>query len=288
MYRYIFLFALLVSQLISADAIGKIKQIRNDVFVVRDDETLETEKGFELYAKDVIITGEQSKAKLVFNDKTTITIGKTSIFEIENYLFDKTKKSNAKFKAKYGFFSAVTGEIGKVAPDGFALKTKTATIGVRGTAFEGEVSPKSENVQCTQGTIAVSAKGKTIILNEGEKLEIKEELFSPDVEFIGEIFHIDGIAFIINSGKTFVASIGHQLRPKEQLITSYNSTVKLVLIDGTDLELHRNSGFSADYRDGGEEITVLKGAITVKTPKNRDDIKVGQTVFVRNGEFKVK
>lgn len=284
MKKLTLIFTLIVNLPLFA-GIGSIQQIRNDVFVVRDDETLETKEGFELLQRDVIITGEKSKAKLVFEDNTRITVGKNSIFEIQDYLFDKSKNSKASFKAKHGFFSAITGEIGKVAPDSFALKTKTATIGVRGTAFEGEISPSKESVACTKGTIAVSAKGKTIILNEGESLEITEELFKPDVEFIGEIKSIEGVAFIINGEKTFIATVGHQLRPKERLVTSYNSKVKVILVDSAEIELHRNSGFIGDYKDGGETISVLKGAITIKTDKKIGSVKEGESVIVRGGTF---
>jgi len=280
--RLFFLFIFFSSLQLFA-GIGIIKKIRNDVFVIRDDETLETKKGFELLAKDIVITGDKSKAKLVFNDKTKITLGKNSIFEIQNYLFDKSKKSKATFKAKYGFFSAVTGKIGKIAPKNFAFKTKTATIGVRGTAFKGQVTSTHENVACTKGTITVSAKGKTIILNEGESLEITEELFKPDVKFIGEIKAIKGVAFIINEDKTFIASVGHQLRPKEKLVTSYNSRVKVVLIDNTVVELHKNSGFFGDYKNDGEVISVFKGAVTIKAKKKESIVKNGESVIVRGG-----
>ncbi|HIC10206.1 MAG TPA: hypothetical protein EYO61_02445 [Campylobacterales bacterium] len=279
MKRYLIFFL----PLLLFGGIGVIKKIRNDVFVIRNGDTLETKPGFELLSNDIVVTGDKSKAKLVFQDKTKITLGKNSIFEIQKYLFDGTKKSRAKFKAKYGFFNAVTGKIGKVAPDNFALKTKTATIGVRGTEFEGVVSPSKEGVKCVKGTIAVSAKGKTIILNEGESLEITEELFNP--KFIGEIKSIEGVAFVKDGKNIFVASVGHLLRPKEILVAGYDSKVVLELVDKAVVEVHKNSGFIGDFKNGKEKIDVLKGVITIKAKNGEKNFSQGNIVFLKDGKL---
>ena len=269
----------------SDSTIGAIKSMRNNVFVVRNFETMDVSKGFRLLSKDIIITGDKSKAKLRFDDKTLITVGKNSIFEIEDYMFDKTKKSKAKFKAKYGFFSAVTGKIGKLAPDSFKLKTKTATIGVRGTAFEGKINKDGEDVACTKGTISVSAKGKTFILNEGESLEITEEMFEPDVEIVGEIVSVSGTVFLINGSQTFIATKGYQIGLKDQVITSYNSTAEIKLIDNTQVSLLKNSGCRLDYKDGAGKIDILKGTIKFNNQYGYRIASQGETVVIKSGKF---
>jgi len=260
--QYLLVFIMFLSGTAFADnTIGSIKSMRNDVFVVRNFETVDASKGYRLMSKDIIITGDKSKAKLRFDDKTLITVGKNSIFEIENYFFDKTKNSKASFKARHGFFSAVTGEIGKLSPKGFALKTKTATIGVRGTVFEGSVTKDGENVSCVKGTITVSAKGKTFVLNEGESLEIVEEMFEADTEIIGEIISVTGTVFLINGSQTFVATKGYQIGLKDKVISSYNSTAKIKLIDDTKIEIFRNSGCLLDYKNGAGKVNILKGIV---------------------------
>lgn len=278
----IFLLIFIPLTIFASDFIGKIKSLRNDVFVVRNFETLDVEKGFQLKSKDIIITGDKSKAKVVFIDKTLLTVGKNSIFEIEDYMYDKTKKSRAKFKAKYGFFSAVTG---KISPKGFALKTKTATIGVRGTAFEGQITKGKEKVSCTKGTITVSAKGKTFVVDAGQSLEIKEKMFEPDVAIVGEIISVTGRVFLIHGPHTFVATKGYQIGLKDKIITSYNSKAVIKLIDDTKVNLFKNSACRLDYKNGAGKIDVLKGIAELIGVSEKKVLNVGESVLVENGKF---
>lgn len=282
---HIFSFSLLFGE----DIAGNIIQKRGDVFVVRNFETLDIEENYEILSKDIIVTGDGAKAKIKFKDDTLVTVGKNSIFEIEDYFFDKSKNSKMNFKAKNGFFSAVSGQIGKVAPENFALKTKTATIGIRGTAFEGEVSPTKESVSCTKGAIAVSAKGKTIIVNAGETLEIKEELFKADVDVdvdvIGTIKSMEGVIFIIRDGKTFIPSLGENIKPADKIATAHDSKVKIELIEKADLEVLFNSACSLNYENGGEKIEVLKGAVKLISSEKYEYLKSGEKQMVRSGKW---
>jgi hypothetical protein len=284
--RIVFLLLLFKLVILGADYAGTIKSMRGDVFVVRNFETLEASRGYKLLSKDIVITAARSKAKLKFKDGTLISLGKNSIFEIENYMFDKTKKSKAKFRAKYGFFSAVTGKIGKVAPKSFALKTKTATIGVRGTAFKGSITKKGEEVECTKGTITVSAKGKTFVVNAGEKLEINKRMFEPDLDVMGEIVSITGTVFLINKGKTFLATVGQQIRPDDKIVAGYNSMANILLVDKTDITVYKNSGILIDYKNGLDVIKVLKGAVKVKGRSKANIFAQGDAVKMLNGRFK--
>ena len=71
-----------------------------------------------------------------------------------------------------GFFSVVTGKIGKVARKHFRFKTKRATIGIRGTHFEGFVSDTKENIICLKGIIIVHYNVKSAKLHNSELVSI--------------------------------------------------------------------------------------------------------------------
>ncbi len=263
-YSLLFTFSCVV--LFANEPIGELVIKQNDVFVIRNLETVETFQGYKLLSKDIIVTGDQSKAKIEFIDKTVVTVGKSSIFEVENYKFDNKDSADnvANFKVKNGFFSAVTGQIGKISPDKFALKTKTATIGVRGTAFEGDVAPGKESLACTKGSIGVTIKGKTIVVNEGESLEIKNgdfvEPISPNAE-IGNVAVIDGIVFIIRGDNTTVANIGDKIFANDKIVTSYNSSAQIDLIDKNSLKVLKNSGCFLNIKSGKYQIEVVKGFV---------------------------
>ncbi len=137
-------------------SIGKISALNGDISISRDSKLLKATAGTTLEQKDVIKSSKGSTAQIVFNDNTIITVGSATTFKVEEYLFDE-KNPNVKFRVEEGSFKAITGKIGKIAPDKFKLETKTATIGIRGTAFTGNVDAKGNlRVACTRGAITLT------------------------------------------------------------------------------------------------------------------------------------
>ena len=154
-------------------SIGYISAMRGDVLVERNHIKSKAFKGFELESHDIITTSKRGKAQLIFKDRTVIRIGRNSHFKIESYLFDKTKNSKANFRVKRGFFSAITGKIGKLSKKTFKLRTKNSTIGIRGTHFQGLVSKNNEDIACLRGSIYVTIGQQNIDVLAGEILNIK-------------------------------------------------------------------------------------------------------------------
>ena len=119
--------------------------------------------------RPLISTKKDSLTKLIFSDKSSISIGSKSEFSIEGYLFDEQKNSAANFKMRKGVFRAITGKIAKISPDKFKLKTKTVTIGIRGTIFSGVLEREKEEFFCEKGAIYVSSQGKSVDITKGYK-----------------------------------------------------------------------------------------------------------------------
>jgi len=167
MTKIIILFLLTLNLLFAS--VGKLTAIRGDVTVLRETTQMSAFVGMKLEEKDEIITKKASKAQMIFNDKTVITIGKNSSFSIKEYLYEPTsKRSKAKFGASRGFFKAITGAIGKINPEKFSLATRTSTIGIRGTHFFGMMDEDSERIGCTKGAIVVEANGVSVDVLAGE------------------------------------------------------------------------------------------------------------------------
>ena len=145
--------------------IGKIASMRGTCTVKRGSENLNATLGFVLEEKDILNTQKKSKLQIIFKDGSIVTVGKSSVFNIAEYSFDA--KDDSKAKASFGFlkgsFKSITGKIGKIAPDKFKLRTKTATIGIRGTTIVGNQSA----VACTQGAITITANGVTHVVPAG-------------------------------------------------------------------------------------------------------------------------
>jgi hypothetical protein len=99
-----------------------------------------------------------------------VTIGPNSIFVFDAYKFDGKNENQAEMHIEHGFFRSITGQIGKLAPNRFNIKTASTTIGIRGTDFSANVSDKKEIITCHKGTISVTVEKKIYIVEEGEQL----------------------------------------------------------------------------------------------------------------------
>ncbi|MCT7492687.1 FecR family protein [Aliarcobacter cryaerophilus] len=163
MEKIIFMFLLFVSTLFAN--IGTITLLEGEAFVKRGQETLRLNISDSISNNDFIETKTNSKVKITFTDNTIITIGKESSLKIEDYFFDSNNKNSAKteLNVSKGAFHAITGQIGKVNPEKFKLKTKNATIGIRGTEIYGD----QNRVFCTSGAIFVSSFGEIRDIDSG-------------------------------------------------------------------------------------------------------------------------
>jgi len=135
--------------------IGTIMAMSGSASIHRSGSTLSAKSGMSILNGDEITTRSKSRVQVILKDDTTLTIGANSSFEFSKFYFDGTKKSNLRMKANRGFFRAVTGKIGKIAPKRFKVKTLSATIGIRGTDFSGNIMKKREVIRCYSGAISV-------------------------------------------------------------------------------------------------------------------------------------
>lgn len=153
-------------------SIGKVSLLQGEAVASRDQKTISLFNGATLEEHDVITTRENSHIQLIFEDKTVITLGSSSVMDIQEYLND-AQQPKAKFKFNQGTFKTITGEIGKKAPENFNLETKTATIGIRGTTVVGEIGTVSGNgivsdtIGCASGQIIISNAAGSLLLQQG-------------------------------------------------------------------------------------------------------------------------
>ncbi|RXJ80711.1 FecR family protein [Arcobacter sp. F2176] len=141
-------------------SIGQITALVGDVKISRDSNTILAKLGEKLEKNDVINSTKGSKAQITMNDNTIITIGQNSTLNIFDYVYDenKPKDSKASFGFMKGSFKSITGKIGKINKERFKLKTKSASIGIRGTTILGD----QNIIACTDGAITVTAVGISV------------------------------------------------------------------------------------------------------------------------------
>ena len=87
--------------------------------------------GFKIKKNDVIKTFRRSNLQIRLKDNTVIKIGKKSTLKIAKYMYNKSK-GNLDVSIENGSFQIKTGNIAKKSPKNFKVRTRFATIGIRG------------------------------------------------------------------------------------------------------------------------------------------------------------
>lgn len=151
--------------------IGNIMAMKGSAFINRDGSIVNAFSGMELSEGDEVLTKEKSRVQIMLIDDTVVTIGSNSKFSFEEFSV-KGPESKLTMKAKRGFFRSVTGKIGKLAPERFKVKTASATIGIRGTDFSGDIGVDREVFKCFEGVIVVEFEGGVNELGAGMLMEV--------------------------------------------------------------------------------------------------------------------
>lgn len=139
----IFLFVLqLVCPIpIFADALGKFTLVKGNVSLERKGEFLASGVETPVFSKDLITTGEKSRAKLLLIDDSLLVIGQNSSLEITEYFITGDKRE--------GVFSLSSGKLyTKVkkfltSDSKFEVHTPTAVAAARGTEWISVVESNS-------------------------------------------------------------------------------------------------------------------------------------------------
>ncbi|WP_421760345.1 FecR family protein [Devosia sp.] len=121
--------------------------------------------GSDLFIGDRVITAEYGQVQIKFDDGTELVVGPNSSMLLEDYLL-RSDGSAGKLaiNALAGTFRFVTGSAPK---DKYLIKTPTGTIGVRGTAFDFNVTSEGTKVLLYHGGVIMCNLDNTCIKLDG-------------------------------------------------------------------------------------------------------------------------
>ncbi len=140
-------------------------------------------------SNDTIVTA-RARAKLEFEDKTTVQITEQSKLIIDDFVYDP-RRGTGKLALKMALGTAryASGQIAKNNPQQVAVKTPTASIAVRGTDFSMTVDelgrslvmllPSCDNKGCVTGAIEVSNDAGSVLLEHAYQATLVQSLSTP-------------------------------------------------------------------------------------------------------------
>lgn len=248
MKKLLFILSILLVSNLFAD-IAKIVALKGEATIYRNGETIEINRNSVLKEKDIIKTKDNSKIQILFKDETIISIGKNSEFVIDDYSFENKDNVKAEFSMVKGVFRTITGKIGKISPENFNLKTKSASIGIRGTQIVTDISDTKERIFCTEGQIEViqNISNLKIIVNEGEFISMennfgdklqKDKTKEKDIDNLNKNISVaqnEAIDDITNNNNNN-NNIEKQIDPNANVLTNNISEQKSSIIENTNID----------------------------------------------------
>lgn len=154
-------------------AVGKVEQQTGFAEVIRSGEKQASSEGTGIEMQDDVRTGD-GIVGIGFEDKTRVRIEKHSKLIIDDFVYDPRKPTASKLglKVALGTVRYASGLIAKQNRQQVAIRTPTASIGVRGTAFSMTVDEIGRslvillpNADGTVGEISVESDVGRVILN---------------------------------------------------------------------------------------------------------------------------
>lgn len=124
-------------------AAGIAKIVTGDVRVSDTQGERALKSGDAVFESTRLIAGKQSSASVVLRDGTTLVLSENSQFNIQKFTFDATTQNGGMLiNLLQGSMRMLTGLIAKINPDAIQVKTKTLSVGIRGTDFIVETEDK--------------------------------------------------------------------------------------------------------------------------------------------------
>jgi hypothetical protein len=122
---------------------GIAKIVTGDVRVSDAQGEHALKSGDTVFENARLVAAKQSTASMVLRDGTTLVLSENSQFEIQKFAFDATTQNGSILvNLLQGSMRMLTGLIAKLNPEAIQVKTKTLTVGIRGTDFIIEAEGK--------------------------------------------------------------------------------------------------------------------------------------------------
>jgi hypothetical protein len=170
-------------------AVGRVVEQTGPTEIVRNKKSTPSTVNAPVEMNDTIVTA-RAKAKLEFEDKTTVNITEQSKILIDDFVYDP-KKGSGKLAMKMvqGTARYASGQIAKNSPQNVNITTPTATVAVRGTDFSMTVDelgrslvmllPSCDNRGCVTGAIVVSNDAGSVFMDMAYQTTIVTSLTTP-------------------------------------------------------------------------------------------------------------
>ena len=130
--------------------IGEVVALSGDVHALLDGDEYVLTQGSPIHMGETILTAQGSSVQIKLADESILAQGENASQTIDSFIFDPTNASASSMLVNMaqGTFRMVTGQVGKANPEGIAVKTPLATIGIRGTGIDLDIQGAVAKIGC--------------------------------------------------------------------------------------------------------------------------------------------
>ena len=155
--------------------VGRVVEQTGPTEIVRNKKSTPSSVNTAVQMNDTVVTA-RAKARLEFDDKTTVNITEQSKITIDEFVYDpRSGSGKLAMKMVQGTARYASGQIAKNSPQNVNVQTPTATVAVRGTDFSMTVDelgrslvmllPSCDDRGCVTGAISVSNDAGTVFMD---------------------------------------------------------------------------------------------------------------------------
>ncbi|MGV3573560.1 MAG: FecR family protein [Devosia sp.] len=139
--------------------------------------------GADISLGEQVVTGASGQVQIVFSDQTRLVVGPGSALTIESYLFNGATADKFAINALAGSFRFISGHSPKSA---YSINTPTASIAVRGTKFDFNVTRPRTDLMLYEGGVRLCS-----ISGQCQELNARCDLGTVDASVSALIKHPD-------------------------------------------------------------------------------------------------
>jgi hypothetical protein len=163
--KYLFIILFLsqgaIAAEIAANVAGRIIMARGDVQAITESgEIRKLKRRDSIFSHEVITTGNASRVQIRFIDNALLALKENSELNIKAYVYNEVneKDNQVLMELVVGGFRTLTGKIGKGNKEAYKVETPVASIGIRGTLYDVQISFNKIYAGVWKGGIALNTK----------------------------------------------------------------------------------------------------------------------------------
>ena len=203
--------------LAQANAVGVNAAIRNKV-EIRSAATRQVRPAVlraRVILNDEVRTGAASQLQILLLDRTTFTVGANARVAVDRFVYDPAANSRStSVSVTKGAFRFMSGRNLRKPAGAVQVRTPVATIGVRGTIFEGVVGEDAIRIARAEPAVGKKVKAKKeqasliVLRGPGPMTQGDTSRGAIDVTAGGQIVTIDGPGLAVYVPREGAAPIG--------------------------------------------------------------------------------